>query len=102
MEHQPLPPFFGANRNDMNSSCFHTHAMATMIQIRNVPKPLHRRLKARAAIEGLSMSRYILREMEKALERPSRRELLEAIGSQPEPDLNPSPAEILRQERESR
>ena len=76
--------------------------MHTMIQIRNVPEALHRRLKARAAIEGLSMSRYILREMEKALQRPSRTELLEAIRSQPEPDLNPPPAEILRQERESR
>lgn len=76
--------------------------MHTMIQVRNVPESLHRRLKARAAIEGLSMSRYILREMEKALERPSRRELLEAIRSQPELELNPSPAEILRQERESR
>ena len=76
--------------------------MQTMIQIRNVPEALHRRLKARAAIEGMSMSRYILREMEKALERPSRRELLEAICSQPELELNPSPAEVLRQERESR
>ena len=86
----------------MNSSCFHTFSMQTMIQIRNVPQALHRRLKARAAIEGLSMSRYILRELEKALERPSRRELLEAIRSQPELNLNPSPAEILRRERESR
>ena len=73
-----------------------------MIQIRNVPVPLHRRLKARAALEGLSMSRYILREMEKALERPSRRELLDAIRSQPETVLDPSPADILREERESR
>ena len=48
------------------------------------------------------MSRYILREMEKALARPSRRELLEAIRSQPELDLNPSPAEILRSERDMR
>ena len=76
--------------------------MQAMIQIRNVPEALHRRLKARAAIEGMSMSRYILREMEKALERPSRRELLEAIRLQPELELNPSPAEVLRQERESR
>ena len=73
-----------------------------MVQIRNVPEALHRRLKARAATEGLSMSRYILREMERALERPSRRELLEAIRSQPELELSPSPAEVLRQERESR
>ena len=76
--------------------------MQAMIQIRNVPEALHRRLKARAAIEGMSMSRYILREMERALERPSRRDLLEAIRSQPELELNPSPAEVLRQERESR
>lgn len=76
--------------------------MHTMIQIRNVPESLHRRLKARAAMEGLSMSRYIMREVEKALERPSRQELLDAIRSQPEVVLNPSPAEILREERESR
>ena len=76
--------------------------MNTMIQIRSVPDSLHRRLKSRAATEGLSMSRYILRELEKALARPSRRELLEAIRSQPELDLNPSPAEILRHEREMR
>ena len=73
-----------------------------MIQIRNVPVQLHRRLKARAALEGLSMSRYILREIEKALERPSRRELLDAIRSQPETVWDPSPADILREERESR
>ena len=47
--------------------------MHTMIQIRNVPESLHRRLKARAAIEGTAMSRYILREIEKALERSSAR-----------------------------
>ena len=76
--------------------------MHAMIQIRNVPEPLHRRLKARAATEGLSMSRYILRELERALERPSRRELLELIASQPELVLDPSPAEILREDRESR
>ena len=76
--------------------------MQTMIQIRNVPETLHRRLKARAALEGVSMSRYVLREIEKALERPSRRELLEAIRLQPEVALEPSPADVLREERDSR
>ena len=70
-----------------------------MIQIRNVPEPLHRQLKARAALEGVSMSRFILREIERALARPSRRELLDAIGSQPEFVLDRSPADILREER---
>ena len=76
--------------------------MNTMIQIRNVPTSTHRRLKARAALEGVSMSRFILREIERALERPSRNELLDAIQAQPEIALDPSPAEIIRAEREQR
>ena len=72
-----------------------------MIQIRNVPVSLHRRLKACAAIEGISMSRYVLREIERALERPGRRELLETIRSQPEVILDRSPADVLREERGS-
>ena len=73
--------------------------MNKTIRIRNVPEALHRKLKARAAMEGVSMSRYVLREIERSLERPTRRELLEAIASQPETVLDPSPAEILREER---
>ena len=76
--------------------------MIATIRIHNVPEPLHRRLKARAAMEGVSMSRYVLREIERSLERPTRRELLEAIASQAERVLNPSPAEILREERDRR
>ncbi len=76
--------------------------MSVMIQIRNVPEPLHRRLKARAAMEGVSMSCYVLREIERSLERPTRRELLEAIALQPDRVLKPSPAEILREERDRR
>lgn len=73
-----------------------------MIQIRNVPASLHRRLKARAAIEGVSMSQYVLRATERALARPSRQELLEAIRSQPEVVLEPAPADVLRRERSLR
>ncbi len=73
--------------------------MSKMIQIRNVPAELHRRLRIRAATEGVSMSHFVLREIERALERPSRQELLEAIRSQPQIELNPSPADLLREER---
>ena len=76
--------------------------MNKMIQIRNVPEALHRRLKARAAMEGVSMSRYALRAIERSLERPTRQELLEDIASQPEMELSPSPAEVLREERDRR
>ena len=34
-----------------------------MIQVRNVPEDLHRQLKSRAAIAGMSLSDYLLREI---------------------------------------
>lgn len=76
--------------------------MATSLQIRNIPPALHKRLKARAAQEGVSMSRYALRQIERALERPTRRELLDAIRSQPKVELDRPVADILREERDRR
>ena len=37
--------------------------MSKMIQLRGVPDALHRQLKARAAMSGLSLSDYLLREV---------------------------------------
>jgi plasmid stability protein len=74
----------------------------TMVQIRNVPTELHRRLKARAAIEGMSMSDYVLREIRKALDRPTREEVLERLRSAPVRRLRRSAAEVIRAERDSR
>jgi plasmid stability protein len=73
-----------------------------MVQIRNVPPELHRRLKARAAIEGLSMSDYVLREVRKALDRPTRQEVLERLQARPLRRLRRSAAEVIRAERDSR
>lgn len=76
--------------------------MSSMVQVRNVPTELHRRLKARAAIEGMSMSDYVLRELRKALDRPTRQEVLERLRAQPVRRLRPSAAEAIRSERDSR
>ena len=75
---------------------------ATMIQIRNVPSELHRRLKARAAIEGMSMSDYVLREVRKALDRPTREEVLERLRARPVRRLRHRPADVVRSERDAR
>ncbi len=74
----------------------------TMVQIRSVPADLHRRLKARAAMEGISMSDYVLREIRKALERPMRQEILERLRARPVRKLGRSAAEVIRAERGSR
>ncbi len=76
--------------------------MSTLVQIRNVPRELHRRLKARAAMAGMSMSEYALRELRKALERPTREEILERLASRPVRRLRRSAADVIRAERDSR
>jgi antitoxin FitA len=76
--------------------------MSTMVQLRNVPDDVHRKLKARAAGEGLTMSDYVLREVRKALERPTREELLARLAARPVRRLRTSPTAVLRRERERR
>jgi len=74
----------------------------TMVQIRSVPADLHRRLKARAAIEGMSMSEYVLRELRKALDRPTRQEILDRLRRRPQRRLRRAAADVIRAERDSR
>ena len=49
--------------------------MSVMIQLRNVPDDLHRKLKARAAQEGLSLSDYILSDVKRLAEQPTHDEI---------------------------
>jgi plasmid stability protein len=76
--------------------------MASMIQIRNVPDDLHRRIKARAATAGMSMSEYLLRELRRIIERPTRDELLARIARRSRVSVHPEPAEVIREERKRR
>lgn len=76
--------------------------MPAIIQLRNVPDTFYRRLKARAAMEGVSMSDYILREVGKALKRPSRHEILERLRARPAARLSRRPADIIRAARNAR
>ena len=76
--------------------------MSKMIQIRHVPDELHRKLKARAAIEGMSLSDYLRREVELIAERPTIREIEERLASLPPVNRSVSSAEVIRAERDSR
>ena len=73
-----------------------------MIQIRDVPEGLHRKLKSRAALQGLSLSGYLLREIEQAAGRPSLQEMAERLAARPSAKYGVSPAAILRLERTRR
>jgi plasmid stability protein len=76
--------------------------MPTMIQIRNVPDPIHRTLKARAAMAGMSLSDYLLAELRRSTERPTRQELLDRLVARSRVTLRLSPAAAVRSERERR
>lgn len=71
-----------------------------MIQIRNVPDPLHRKLKSRAALEGMSLSDYLLAELRRMTDRPTLAELRERLARRPAATLDVSPEEAVRAERD--
>ncbi len=76
--------------------------MSKMLQIRNIPDDVHRRLKSRAALAGTSMSEYVLREIRQTLDRPTRAELFARIARLPRIEVDPPPGEILREVRQRR
>ena len=76
--------------------------MAKMIQLRHVPDALHRKLKARAAAEGLSLSDYLIREAERLVERPSMAEMRARLAAQQPVAPSIRPAQAVRIERGSR
>ena len=85
----------------MWGTCKYAHHMS-MLQIRHVPDDLHRRLKARAALAGMSLSEFALAELKQTLERPTRAEFLEAMARRPTRRLTTSPTQMVRDERDAR
>ena len=75
--------------------------MAKMIQIRNVPDHLHRKLKARAADQGLSLSDYLLAEIEQLGARPTPEEIKERLRRLPPLKLSEPPSVTIRRIRDA-
>ena len=76
--------------------------MSKMIQIRNVPDEVHREVKARAARAGMSLSDYLLREVERVVHTPPAEEILARLAGRERPRLSETPAEAIRAERDAR
>lgn len=76
--------------------------MSRMIQIRNVPDDLHRTLKAQAALEGLSLSDYLLREIRRSAKRPSIGELRARVERREPVRGDVPPARAIRADRDKR
>jgi plasmid stability protein len=75
--------------------------MSKMIQIRNVPDELHRKLKVRAAERGTTLSDYLLAEVEEIADRPTLSELMERLATDEPVELDEPPEVTIRRIRDA-
>jgi plasmid stability protein len=80
-------------------TCAHVVHMS-MIQIRNVPEDIHRVLKSRAALAGMSLSDYLLAEIREMAARPTLEEMLERLHRLEPMHPTVSSADIIREVRD--
>jgi plasmid stability protein len=76
--------------------------MPKMIQLRNVPDELHRKLKARAALAGISLSDYLLTEITRSAESPIVQDLQARLRQRRPISPHEPIVDALRAERKGR
>ena len=76
--------------------------MSIMIQIRNVPEDLHRRAKAKAAMDGVTLSDLALRALQKEVQRLSVDEVVARVRELGPVYGAPPAADIIREDRDTR
>ena len=86
----------------MWSTCKYAVRMSKMIQIRHVPDAIHRVVKSRAALAGLSLSDYLLQIIRQSAECPTLEEMRDRLRQREPVTLSVSAAELIRAERDSR
>ena len=77
----------------------HVEHMSKMVQIRNMPDDVHRRLKSKAAAEGTSLSEFLLREVTKVADGLSWLEVVERARLRGPVHLDRPIEEIIREMR---
>jgi hypothetical protein len=83
----------------MRLACYNAISMSSMIQIRNVPDSLHRELKVRAAQTGMTLSDYLLAELQTLAVRPTMREWLARSEDWAPVEASEPPAAVIAAER---
>ena len=76
--------------------------MAKMIQVRNVPDWLHKELVRRADAEGMTLTDYIQKILEREVGRPPVEEVLAWIRTNRPIKSKKSAAQIIREVRRER
>lgn len=76
--------------------------MTVTIRIRNVPERLRRKLEARAAVAGMSLTDFVLAELRRSLDRPTREEWLDRLASRSSVEIGDAGLDALRADRDAR
>jgi hypothetical protein len=72
------------------------------LQLKNISEKTKRKLRSRAKDEGMSMSEYVLRLIERDLGRLRGKELLRRLEQLPQHDDWPTGGELLEEARRER
>jgi antitoxin FitA len=75
--------------------------MTKMIQIRNVPDDLHKKLKVRAAQAGMTLSDYLLAEIGQVAEKPTLTEMMDRLARVEPAEVSESPGESIWRHRDA-
>jgi hypothetical protein len=75
--------------------------MAKTIHIRNVPEHVHRTLSTRADQAGMTLSDYLLAELQQIIGRPTMDELTERIKRRSRVAVKGSSAIVIRRHRDA-
>lgn len=86
----------------MRGTCAHLWRMSRMIQIRNVPDEVHRKLRVRAIREGVTLSELLAREARRLAEQPSLAEMLDRLAERAPVRPRTSAVRAVREAREGR
>ena len=76
--------------------------MGRLVQIRNVPEPVHRTLKARAAQSGSSLSEYLRTELARLAALPTPDEVRARLQQRAPVRVRERPETVIRLSREGR
>ena len=76
--------------------------MSKMIQIRHVPDELHRRLRTRAALAGMTLTDYLREELTRVADQFTYAELRDRLRAAGPVRVRESPAKAVRRERDAR
>ena len=76
--------------------------MARMLQVRDIPDPLHKELVRRARARGQTLTDYVQGILEREVARPPADEVFERIHRHPPVDLGRPAADLIGEERRER